>query len=539
MRLISFFIFLLFFKFSHSQNDFYGSYENNLIYYDSSEDSKFEKKMKSNNYLKLNYLLNEKWNFETQLESYTPGALQNFSPDLKKTFVSILSVNYISNKINLTAGSIFDQFGNGLIFRAWEDRKLGINNSIFGLNAKFDYKKISVNTITGLQKIGTTLSNGKIYAIDIKYKFSEKFDVGTSYVGRHENIDFTNEYNPTNINPTTNLISYRINYIGSKFYLNTEIISKSEDFISEYGFISNSNSKKGSAHYLNTGYYSSGIGLDFTFRRLENMSIYSNRNLYANEFNDGILNFIPALTKQYDYSLANINVYQSQPNVSFLDPLLMKAGEIGFQFEFYIKLKKNSFFGGKTGADLNINISNFNNLSGDFSFEEKSYDLDFLNFGQTYFSEQSVNLTKDFSNNFSSIFVFINRFYNKRLVEQSTGKVNSKIIVIDNIFNINDTQSIEFDIQHLFNTNDKKNWFGTGVEYNLNFKNSIFGSYSNNYGNNKQKSFYYNLGVSRTIKNGLFSISYGKQRGGIACFGGICKYYPEYTGVSGTLSLNF
>ena len=59
MRLISFFIFLLFFKFSHSQNDFYGSYENNLIYYDSSEDSKFEKKVRSNNYLKLNYLLNE------------------------------------------------------------------------------------------------------------------------------------------------------------------------------------------------------------------------------------------------------------------------------------------------------------------------------------------------------------------------------------------------------------------------------------------------------------------------------------------------
>ena len=39
---------------------------------------------------------------ETPLESYTPGALQNFSPDLKKTFVSILSVNYISDRINLS-----------------------------------------------------------------------------------------------------------------------------------------------------------------------------------------------------------------------------------------------------------------------------------------------------------------------------------------------------------------------------------------------------------------------------------------------------
>ena len=66
----------------------------------------------------------------------------------------------------------------------------------------------------------------------------------TSYVGRHENIEFTNEYNPTNINPTTNLVSYRINYIDSNFYLNSEIILKSKDFISEYGFISNSNSKR-------------------------------------------------------------------------------------------------------------------------------------------------------------------------------------------------------------------------------------------------------------------------------------------------------
>ena len=73
-------------------------------------------------------------------------------------------------------------------------------------NQIFDYKKFSVNTITGLQKIGTTLSNGRIYAIDIKYKFSEKFDVGTSYVGRHENIDFTNENKPTNINQLSKII---------------------------------------------------------------------------------------------------------------------------------------------------------------------------------------------------------------------------------------------------------------------------------------------------------------------------------------------
>ena len=45
----------------------------------------------------------------------------------------------------MEVSKIFGQFGNGLIFRAWEDRKLGINNSIFGFNAKFDYKKFNIN----------------------------------------------------------------------------------------------------------------------------------------------------------------------------------------------------------------------------------------------------------------------------------------------------------------------------------------------------------------------------------------------------------
>ena len=470
-----------------------------------------------------------------------PKPLLNYSPNFENTNISTLKFEYNVKDFNVVFGSIYEQFGSGTSLRTWEDKSLGINNSLLGLNVNYKLTdEINLTSLIGQQKKGFKYSKGFVFGLDSEIDISQLIDsnstflFGLSYVGRNDQ-----EIKSESFDNLTNLYSARIDYSGNSFYTNLEITQKSNNPILVFGTPSDTFIKKGSAYLLNTGFFNKGLGLDFTFRRLENMTLYSEIAAAGNEFNESIVNYLPALTKQHDYSLTNLYVYAAQPDVNFYVEDLTKAGEIGFQFEFYVKLKKNSFFGGKTGADLNINISNFNNLSGDFSFEEKSYDLDFLNFGQTYFSEQSVNLTKDFSNNFSSIFVFINRYYNKRLVEQSTGKVNSKIIVIDNIFNINDTQSIEFDIQHLFNTNDKKNWFGTGVEYNLNFKNSIFGSYSNNYGNNKQKSFYYNLGVSRTIKNGLFSISYGKQRGGIACFGGICKYYPEYTGVSGTLSLNF
>ena len=46
-------------------------------------------------------------------------------------------LKYQNEKNEITVGSFYEQFGNGLIFRAWEDRQLGINNSIMGINYKY------------------------------------------------------------------------------------------------------------------------------------------------------------------------------------------------------------------------------------------------------------------------------------------------------------------------------------------------------------------------------------------------------------------
>ena len=72
------------------------------------------------------------------------------------------------------------------------------------------------------------------------------------------------------------------------------------------------------------------------------MGFYSERVEFGSPFFETTLNYLPALTKQHDYLLTNINVYQSQPNISFQDPSLMKAGEIGFQLDAYYNIKKET-----------------------------------------------------------------------------------------------------------------------------------------------------------------------------------------------------
>ena len=58
----------------------------NGVYYGESEDNDFNEDLRTNNYLKLDYLVGEKWNFDLQIESYAiDGRLQNFSENLNGT----------------------------------------------------------------------------------------------------------------------------------------------------------------------------------------------------------------------------------------------------------------------------------------------------------------------------------------------------------------------------------------------------------------------------------------------------------------------
>ena len=130
-RLALFLFFLLFTSkgFSQSNNFFYGSFESNGVYYQDSESSDYDKKFASNSYLNLKYNLNNKWVFDLQTESYLPLALQNYSDLLEDTFVSTFSINFNPNDFNFTLGTIYEQFGSGMLLRTWEDRQLGINKS--------------------------------------------------------------------------------------------------------------------------------------------------------------------------------------------------------------------------------------------------------------------------------------------------------------------------------------------------------------------------------------------------------------------------
>ena len=372
--------------------NFFGGFESNSQWYLNDKPLGVEHPaipVRSNNYLFLN-LKYKNWAAGIQGESYEDQALLNYNPKFDKSDVATYFVQFKNEKIDLTAGYFYEQFGSGLLYRSWEDRALGINNALRGGRVIFKPTSyFTLKSIYGRQRTGFDVSEGEVYGVDTELVLSDLFhfdttelSFGLTYVGREEAITAVAD---PEYNSLTNGFAGRIDFNHKGFYFSTEYNIKSKDAVVEvkeqveHNFV-----KPGNALLVNMGYSKKGFGLDGTFRRLENMGFFSERNAKGNAYNDRIMNFVPSLTKQHHYNLANIYVYQAQPNVYLSDETLLKTGEIGGQLDVFYNFKKQTALGGKYGTKVAVNVSNWNALGGKFYLPKKDYKTDFLGFGRKY-----------------------------------------------------------------------------------------------------------------------------------------------------------
>lgn len=523
-----------------------GSFETYSSWYVDDEKIKLEaleadERLRANSYLKLDY--NYK-NFTTgfQLESYEPRALLNYSPRFKGTNIGTFYLNYTNKKntIDVTTGHFYEKFGNGLALRTWEDKPLGIANSLFGAKVKLKpFKAIEITTLYGKQRngFGTDFSNSKLFGANLDVKLSTltkaktaTFGWGTSFVNKNEEI--------TDVPSNVYLYSNRFNFKRKGFTIDFEYVFKSEDALVEFGEVRPQFLFDGDALLINMGYSKKGFGFNSSFRRMENFGFYSQTELSRNSFNEALLNYIPSITKQFDYSLTNIYVYQAQPNLRF-EPDGNKSGEIGGQFDLFYNFKKGSVLGGKNGLNIALNYSTWYGLKSIYNAEERQYEAEFIGFGQKFYTDYSIEIRKNISKKWTSIVTFLNQYYNAKFVEETVGEVNTNTIVWDNQYNFSGSKTIKIEAQHQWADAGFKNWVGGLIEYNFNTNWSIFNSNLYNYGNSDEakKINYYTFGTSYSKNATRVQLSYGRQRGGLVCIGGVCRFVPESSGL--TLNINY
>src|SRR5690554_2846556 len=508
-------------------------------------------RFRSNNYIKADYFIS-KWEFGTQIESYSPMALLNYAPELEKTHIGTIYARYNDTDIGLdvTAGHFYEQFGSGLVLRSWEDRQLGINNAILGGRVGYEFAPGAKATILGgKQRIGMgfDLADSFISGANLDINLSEvthiestDVNVGVSYVGRYENLQDTHP----DLSKMTNMYSFRADIAKGAFYAGAEYVYKSDDALVEgRGVVQEILEDKqydGNALLINMGYFQSGFGLDVNLRRIENIGMFSERSLSGNTFNTGVVNYVPALTKQYDFALQNIYVYQVASVTSF-SPYL-KPGEIGGQFDLYYQFKKDTPIGGKYGTYFAVNGSFWNALDyEDLDMPNREVSSGFFDFGRKYYNDLAFEMRKKHSDKWQSIFMVMGQYYNKKYIEDASGELKTYVAGADVIYKINDIQSIRVIGQHLWADGDKKNWAAGTLEYVPSMKWSFYVQDLYNYGNDKKddRIHYYSVGGAFVKGATRIGMSYGRQRGGMICVGGVCRLVPESSGLTLNISTNF
>ena len=152
-----------------------GSLESNNIYY--VKDSKLgtgsvnpDDHFGSNSYLKLDYMRG-KFSAGVQLEGFLP-ALQGYDyatyGNGKRALLGSKYVSWQDEDFGFRVGDIFEQYGSGLVFRGYKGRALGLDNSVEGVQGRYNYKGyVGISALYGRPRLYLDYANSSVRGADL------------------------------------------------------------------------------------------------------------------------------------------------------------------------------------------------------------------------------------------------------------------------------------------------------------------------------------------------------------------------------------
>ena len=507
----------------------------------------------SNDYLKVDYNIG-RFSAGVQVDGYLPAMygydFYDYSQrDSKLNMFLTKYVQWEDANWGVRLGDIYDQFGNGLIFRAYEDRALAFNNSLAGARAHYSYNNmVNVKVIAGMPRLYDMRSKTAIWGADLSLSFSEMLGwydglvvLEASYVGRHQ--DVASEYLAKGVEGNVlNMASGRFNVEAKGFSFRFETVAKLNNDIYNPMY----DAAKGNATTIDLGYTKGRFSASASFRRQENMTTFIEyRPMGIGGGNT--MTYLPLLTRQHTYSLANLNPYRGSS--------VHTGGEVGGQIDLYYSLR-NPKARGKYW-NFHINYSMFNTLDHKFkAFDGTLYDRSSRN----VWIDFNFDVERQWNKQLKTTFLYSFQRWDEEINHGDTPDSHycrSHIFVGDVTYKINKKHSLRFEAQYLASNDYEGDWVAATIEYNLAPKFSFYvsdmwncekmqdGAYGNYFMNVNTYEYqhellhYYQVGASFTHNSLRAQLSYGRNRAGYVCSGGVCRFQPAYTGVNLALTLSF
>lgn len=496
-----------------------------------------------------------KFSAGVRLESYMPP-VQGFDPRFGEETVGVpfRYASFIQDGLEITVGNFYEQFGMGMILRAYEERGLGVDNAFDGARVRYSPTPgVYIKGLIGNQRFYWKKSDGIVRAFDGEIQFNElipklstsalRLSIGGSFVSKYQSAGTSSLNIPENVGGGA--ARFQMNY--KDFSVMGEYAFKDNDPTKSNHYIY----KKGDGFFVSATYSRKGFGINLSAKSIDNMEFRSDRDA---GFNDLFINYLPALSRQHTYALAaTLYPYATQPN-----------GEIGFQGDVIYKVKKGTAIGGKYGTTIQLNASIINSHDRQYFADpdpvvatelldqqvylaaderREGYTSSLFNIGsEVYYRDYNIEVDRKINKNFKLKGTYVYQEYNIELIQnKASTNVLARIWVLEGLNRLSKKHSIRWEAQHLSTGQDQGDWAFALIEYGYSphWIVTVLNQY--NYGNkNKDLRVHYPTTQVTYIHNAnRISLSYGRQRAGIFCVGGVCRNVPAANGLTLAITSSF
>lgn len=444
-------------------------------------------------------------------------------------------------KAKITAGNFYDQFGSGIAFRSYEERALGIDNALLGVNVELNpTKDLRIKAIAGLQKYQFEYIKSFIKGINIDYNatLSDKVSLnpGFSVVARTldqstrdvvkatietyaDSLKFATPFNAYVFSFYNTLRIQNFSWFFEGAYKTKEAFFYPETYSGRY------ENRAGNIFYTSLSYSVKGFGVTGQLKRTENFSFHATNvaETNINKLNSTRIGFIPATQKQHSLRLPSRYVAASQEIEEY-------AAALDFTFSIANKY------------GINIHSSFINSLGRNIQAKGDSMTLFMEGYIDFEFKKSKNGKMK------GMVGVQFQRL-NQNFYQGAEWK--NKVDAITGFgeftYKFTKKKSIRTELQYQYVPRDFGQWIYGLVEYNIaprwSFSVSDMWNFIPNEDNalevNHKPKHYYSAFTSFTHKQHKFTLGFVKQVGGIICTGGVCRPEPAFSGVRFSMNSTF
>ncbi len=443
-------------------------------------------------------------------------------------------------KLSILGGHIYDQIGSGVIFRAYEERPLFIDNALVGLRASYEITPDwNLKGIIGRQKNIFDLYSSVIKGLNLEgYKSfgegklslapgigiihktlsDEQVDALAGSLAQYTPSDFIDEvpYNTIAATIYNTLSAGRFTWYVEAAYKTEEVIydtyanrtlwtgvESTGKFVLEPGYLA----------YTSLSYAGGGLGLSGQYKRTSNFSFKTDPFVSLNR---GMINFLPPMSR--------INTYRLTARYS---PATQEISEEAIQLDARYAINKN--------LSILINVANISRPKA-----EENQDI---------YTEVYTQLTVKKPRKWTLITGVQYQKYDQELFEgkPNVPKVQAITPYLDYLVKLDQKKSLRTELQYMSTEQDFGSWIYALEEFSISphwiFEASDMWNISpkkNTDGGEKLKDLHFpTLGIVYSAGPTRYALRYVKQVEGIVCSGGICRLEPAFSGFKFNLSANF